>query len=91
MNIQCTVRIEITCFAMRVDELFSKGCHDEKRTKIDDRLICSINLWHQKEKELWLTNEKDIFTYHGNSYYLFKTKNCRVGIHIQHKLDNKTG
>ncbi len=49
------------------------------------RLICSINLWHQKEKELWRTNKNNIFTYHGNSYYLFKKKNCIVGIHSQHK------
>ncbi len=26
------------------------------------RLICSINLWHQKEKDLWRTNKNNFFT-----------------------------
>jgi hypothetical protein len=50
-----------------------------------DRLICSINLWNQKEKELWRTNKNNFLTYHWNSYYFFNTQNYIVGIHSQHK------
>ncbi len=39
-----------------------------------DRLICSINLWNQKEKELWRTNKNNFLTYHWNSYYFLTHK-----------------